>query len=233
MYTLEGASTDGRVTPSTTSILIVDDHQSFGDLLFMALTGEPDLEVCGVSTSADEAVAECARLNPDLIVMDIQMSRTTGGSGLDATRQIRRMTQDVVIVVASAHNDPEWVARAAAAGADGFVPKSGSFEQILSVLRLARRGSPFLVPSLMPGKSSTITRLVPETRGLPQMTSRETEVLRLIASGLSPSQAANLLRISVHTCRGYLKSIHRKLGVSSQVQAIIRARELGLLEASG
>lgn len=215
------------------SVLIVDDHQSFGDLLTIALSGEPDFRVCGVARDADEAVVMSERLSPDLILMDIQLSPAEPSSGLAATRRIRHSLPDVVIVVATAHRDPQWISRAAAAGADGFVPKSGSLEQMLSVLRQARRGAVFLAPSVLPPSKARAVARAGDGDSVPRMTSREVEVLRLIATGLSPAQAAHVLQISVHTCRGYLKSIHSKLGVSSQLQAVVRARDLGVLDTPG
>src|SRR5690242_21866699 len=101
-------------SPSPLRVMVVDDHQTFADLLSLALSSEPDLECIGTAGSAAEAVAVAAELRPDVVVMDIEMPRQ---DGLAATRRLREVLPTVVIVVVTAHRDPQWVLRATQAGA--------------------------------------------------------------------------------------------------------------------
>jgi DNA-binding NarL/FixJ family response regulator len=158
--------------------------------------------------------------------MDIQLGRE---SGLEAARRIRASAPDVVIVVVSAHRDPAWVVRAAQAGASAFAPKTGSLSEMLSVLRGARNGAMLIAPSLFNAAAGAI----PESGGLiEKLTGREQDVLTLMGQGMGAPGIARVLNISVHTCRGYVKTIHSKLDVRSQLEAVVKAQRLGLIEAT-
>jgi DNA-binding NarL/FixJ family response regulator len=213
-------------TEKVTSVLIVDDHSTFAELLALALNSQADFECIATAATAEEAVATSLRTRPDLVVMDIQLGRD---SGLEAARRIRAVAPDVVIVVVSAHRDPTWVVRAAQAGASAFAPKTGSLSEMLSVLRGARNGGMLIAPSLFNAAAAAI----PDSGGLVEkLTGREQEVLTLMGRGMGVSAIARVLSLSVHTCRGYVKSIHAKLDVRSQLEAVIKAQRLGLIEAT-
>lgn len=208
--------------------MIVDDHHMFADLLAMALDNETDFEIVGNAACADTAVETAARTRPDMVVMDIQLG---GQDGLEATRRIRALHRDTVVVVISAHRDPSWIAKAASAGASAFAPKSGSLSEILSILRRARNGAMLVAPSLFRAPANNVAREPNESlEPVGTLTFRERDVLALMGKGAAPVQIARVLDISVHTCRGYVKSIHAKLGARSQLEAVIKAQWLGLLE---
>lgn len=215
-----------EVENDTLHILIVDDHRAFGDLLSFALSTQPGLRCVGTATSAAEGVAMAVDLRPDVIVMDIEMPRQ---DGLAATRRIREVAPDTVVVVVSAHRDPQWVVRAAQAGASAFVPKDGSLEEMLDVVRRVRPGSMLVAPSAFAG-SATAAQTAGTAEAVPALTQREREVLCCLGRGLPPKAIARVLGISVHTCRGYVKTLHAKLGVRSQLEAVVKAQRLGLLE---
>jgi DNA-binding NarL/FixJ family response regulator len=206
-----------------TRVQVVDDHEIFADLLAMAIGAEPDFECVGIASSGATAYDLASRARPDIIVMDIQLGVE---SGLDAARRIRNLLPLVVIVVVSAHRDPNWVARAAQAGASAFAPKSGSLSEMLSVLRGARNGSMLVAPSLF---EQVVTATPEPVHPAERLTAREQDVLRLMGEGAAPPEIAKVLSISVHTCRGYVKAIHQKLGVSSQLEAVVKAQRLGLI----
>jgi DNA-binding NarL/FixJ family response regulator len=206
-------------------VLIVDDHQTFAELLALALGSQPDFDCAGTAATGAAAVELAQRLKPDMVVMDIELTRE---SGLDVTRRIRTAVPDTVVVVVSAHRDADWVVRAAQAGASAFVPKSGSLEEMLSVLREARQGAMLVSASMFgatPGQPPVVDP------GVASLTVREGEVLTLMGKGLAPVGIARMLGISVNTCRGYVKSIHLKLGVKSQLEAVVKAQRLGIIEA--
>ncbi|MGW2786833.1 response regulator [Streptomyces populi] len=209
----------------TTRVLIVDDHRTFAELLAFALGSQPDFDCAGWAGTGAAAVELAARERPDMVVMDISLGTE---SGLEVTRRIREATPDAIVVIVSAHRDPDWVVRAAQAGASAFVPKSGSLEEMLRVLRDVRQGSMLVSASVFgepPRPRAT------DDPAVASLTARESEVLTLMGKGLAPAAIARLLGISVNTCRGYVKSIHLKLGVRSQLQAVVKAQQLGLVEA--
>jgi DNA-binding NarL/FixJ family response regulator len=214
------------VTDETT-IFIVDDHRSFADLLAAALNTVPGMRCVGTASSAAEGVAMAIKIRPAVVVMDIQMPNQ---DGLQATRRIREGAPETVVAVVTAHRDPEWVSRAAQAGASAFIPKDGSLEEMIDVLTRVRGGQMLLAPSTF--ASSVPQKEKPVLDGVPALTQRELEVLTCLSHGMQAKGIARALGITLHTCRGYIKSIHLKLGVSSQLEAVIKAQRLGLVRSS-
>lgn len=211
----------GSSQRTITRVMIVDDHQAFAQLLEMALGSEPDFDCVGTAANGAVALKMALQLRPDVVVMDIALGSE---NGLDVTRQLREAVPDSTVVIVSAHREADWVVRAGQAGASAYMPKYGSLEEMLSVLRKARPGS-MLVSASMFGPAAEPTA-EPEAESL---TLRETEVLTLMGQGLVPTEIARKLGIKVSTCRGHVKSIHLKLGVRSQVAAVLKAQQLGII----
>lgn len=206
------------------TILIVDDHKSFAELLSAALNTVEGLRCVGTATTAAEGIAMATRLKPGIVVMDIQMPQQ---DGLQATRRIREVAPDTVIAVVTAHRDPEWISRAAQAGASAFIPKDGSLSEMIDVLTRVRAGQMLVAPSTFRGG---VPRRGPaRDASVPSLTQRELEVLACLGHGMQAKGIARTLGITLHTCRGYIKSLHTKLGVSSQLEAVIKAQNLGLI----
>jgi DNA-binding NarL/FixJ family response regulator len=211
----------------TRTVLVVDDHLTFAELLSGALEASGMTPV-GIASSAAQAVAMARDLQPDIVVMDIEMPHQ---DGLAATRRVREEAPGAVVAVVTAHRDPDWVVRAAQAGASAFVPKDGSLAEMIDVLSRVRPGQMLVAPSTFAGGGAAI----PAPRGplRPQLTRREQEVLDCLGRGMQVKSIARVLGITLETCRGYVKAIHAKLGVRSQLEAVVKAQELGLLSASG
>ena len=211
--------------PGTTArrVLVVDDHRTFAELLATALSAA-GMTSLGTANSGAQAVALARELQPDVVVMDIQMPHQ---DGLAATRRIREVAPGAVVVVVTAHSDPDWVVRSAQAGASAFVPKDGSLDEMLDVLTRARAGQMLVAPSTFAAGVVPTPRVAPDSR--PQLTRREREVLDCLARGLPVKGVARVLGITQETCRGYIKSLHAKLGARSQLEAVIRAQQLGLV----
>jgi DNA-binding NarL/FixJ family response regulator len=206
------------------TILIVDDHRSFADLLSAALDTVPGLRCIGTAATAAEGVAKAVAMRPDIVVMDIQMPKQ---DGLQATRQIREAAPDTMVAVVTAHRDPDWVSRAAQAGASAFIPKDGSLAEMIDVLRNVRPGKMLVAPGAFRASGSTSTNF--PSPAAPNLTQRELDVLTYLGQGMQAKGIAKVLGITLHTCRGYIKSLHQKLGVSSQLEAVIKAQHLGLI----
>lgn len=211
-----------------TRVLVVDDHETFAELLSGALDREPDLVSVGHATTAGAALTMARDLRPDLVMMDVQLP---DADGFSATERIVAEAPWIRVIMLTAHTDPDFVLRAARAGACAFLPKDGSLRQMLNTIREAVLGGFLCDPDLMSAsrEASRSTRAEPAGQPVPALTQREHEVLSLLANGRSVRQIAEQLGITETTCRGYVKTILVKLDAHSQLQAVVAAWRLGLL----
>jgi DNA-binding NarL/FixJ family response regulator len=217
---------DDRHRNATIRVLIVDDHHTFAELLAIALDTESGFECVGTAAGASAAVEAAIRTQPDIVVMDIELGTE---SGLAAARRIRDVLPETVVVVVSAHSDPSWVAKASQAGASAFAAKSGSLHDMVEVLRNARNGSMLVTPTLFAQASQSRP---PRIENGVKLTAREHDLLVLMGRGAAPKEIASVLGITLNTCRGYVKAVHHKLGVRSQLEAVVKAQSLGLISSS-
>lgn len=206
-------------------VLVVDDHSTFAELLTGAISREHDLVSVGHATTGTSAVAMFAELRPDVVLMDLALPDI---DGFAATAQIVAMSPDVRVIILTAHVTAVAVANAAASGVCGFLSKDGHFADLLNTLRTARPGSLAVDPAL-------VTRLIDQPRTARRalarpLSQRELSVLVLMADGRDVTAIAHDLRISSHTCRGHVKSVLSKLGAHSQLEAVITAVRIGLIQ---
>jgi DNA-binding NarL/FixJ family response regulator len=202
----------------------VDDHAAFADLLRLALDGLDDLECVGTARTAAAAEELIERVAPEIAVVDLVLGAE---DGLALVGRLRAARPDLVLVVSSARSDTGTLTAAAVAGANGFAPKSGEFPELLSVLRMARAGSVSVAPSLLAAPAGEDEETGPE-----RLTTRESEVLRLMGGGASVPEIARVLNISLNTCRSHVRAVHTKLGVRTQLEAVVTAQRLGLLRTA-
>jgi DNA-binding NarL/FixJ family response regulator len=209
------------------TVLIVDDHVMFAELLSDALASA-GIRPLGIASSAEQALTMAAELRPDIVVMDIQMP---GTDGLTATRQIRELLPSTVIAVVTAHRDPDWVVKAGQAGATAFAPKYGSLDELVAVLTGMRADQMVVAPSAFHGMGSDDDVLPGATSPdePPSLTKREQAVLECLGAGMPVKAIARHLGVGLETCRSYVKSLRSKLGVGTQLEAVIRGQALGLL----
>lgn len=219
---IESTAPGVRRLGAVTRVLVVDDHRTFADLLALALAAEVDLECVGTATNVSVAVGMTRALNPDLVIMDVQLG---DGDGIAATAQLTREFPDLRVVVLTAFVDNALMRRAIDAGACALLPKDGALDEMLQALRTAQRGGFAVHPNLL---MSLVGGSAPKPRA-PVLTQREQDVLRMLAEASDTRLIARELGISVSTCRGYVKSVLVKLGAHSQLEAVVIAMRQGLI----
>ncbi len=208
-------------------VLIADDHPLVRKGLRSVLAGVPQLEVVGEAASGREAAERAAELQPDVVLMDLQMP---GGSGIEATREIVRTSPNIRVLIVTLFEDEESVFTALRAGARGYVLKDTDEEELVQAIRAVGRGEAIFSPSVASRVLSYFAAQRPAAppQAFPNLTDREREVLQLIAQGASNIAIAKKLALSPKTVGNYVSNIFAKLQVADRAEAIIRAREAGL-----
>lgn len=215
--------------PRNMRVLVVDDHQTVAELLAIALRYETDIECVGRAATAAEGIALAEQYQPDVVLMDLSLPDM---DGLQATAMIKDAHPEMRIILLTAATDPRLVAKAAGAGACAFVPKSAGLEVLLEAIRGARHGAMVVDPAVLTALADLATRPVrrDQQRQVGSLTGREQDVLGLLGTGLDVRRVAQRLNISLNTCRGHVKSVLAKLGCHSQLEAVVVATRLGLLD---
>jgi DNA-binding NarL/FixJ family response regulator len=215
-------------------VLICDD-QALVRAGFRAILGsQPDIEVVGEAENGAEAVALADRRRPEVILMDIRMPVL---DGVEATRRLVASGSPARILVLTTFDLDEYVHAAIRAGASGFLLKDVMPANLLDAIRVVARGDALLAPSVTRRLLERFATTLPvgdySNETLAQLTSRETEVLRLLATGLSNAEIASELVVTEATVKTHISSLLRKLGLRDRVQAVILAYESGLVKLGG
>jgi two-component system response regulator DevR len=205
-------------------VLIVEDHQVVADGLAALLNDQPDIAVVGYAASVADAVIRAQELAPEIVLVDFRLSDGTGADAGMAIRQVRPETKLIFLT-----REDSDAARFAAveAGASAFIHKSQAAAEVVNAIRTVASGGTLFTPR-------TIATLLNRRRAmdsqLESLTPREKEVLRMMAGGISSRDIATRLGISYTTVRTHIRSLGAKLGVHSKLEAIVKARELALIE---
>jgi DNA-binding NarL/FixJ family response regulator len=202
-------------------ILLADDHPVVRAGLAGMLSAEPDLEVVGEGADGAEAVALATSLHPDLVLMDLRMPSLDGAA---ATARIVSEVPGTRVIVLTTYDTDADIVRAVEAGATGYLLKDTPRAELASALRAAARGETVLAP---PAASRLVTRM--RRPNVDALTPRETEVLRLVARGLTNAQIGQTLFIGEATVKTHLLKIFSKLGVDDRTRAVTVAMERGIL----
>ena len=208
------------------TILIADDHPVFRKGLRALLASMPSTELIGEATTGEEAIGLAEKLQPDVILMDLQMP---GGGGLPAIRQIVQTSPHIRILVVTMFEDDDSVFAAMRAGARGYVLKDMNDEDIMRAILAVGHGEAIFSPAIatrMMNFFAARPALPPDI--FPELTESERNVLRLMAQGTSNEAIAQQLSLSSKTVRNYVSNIFSKLQVADRAQAIVKARDAGL-----
>jgi two-component system response regulator DevR len=207
-----------------TRVLIVEDHQVVAEGLAALINDQKDMEVVGHAGSVAESIARTAELQPDLVLVDF---RLTDGTGADAATGIREMRPETKLIFLTREDSDAVRFAALESGASAFIHKSRAAQEVVEAIRTVAQGGSLFTPR-------TISELLNSRREieaqLERLTPREKEVLRLMAEGTSSRDIASRLGISYTTVRTHIRSLGSKLGVHSKLEAIVKARELALVE---
>jgi DNA-binding NarL/FixJ family response regulator len=225
---------------ATIRCLIADDQAMVREGFAAMLAAEPGIIVAGQAIDGADAVRQARRLDPDVVLMDVRMPAM---DGLEAARQILTTAADPGrprVLMLTTFDLDEYVYQALRAGASGFVLKDATTAELIHAVKVVAAGDALLAPSVTRRLITDFTRKPPAVPAVPEvpvaldvLTSRETEVLMLIAQGMSNTQISDTLCIAGETTRTHIKRILSKLGLRDRAQAVVIAYETGLVTPGG
>ncbi|GAA3721086.1 two-component system NarL family response regulator [Spinactinospora alkalitolerans] len=214
-------------------LLVVDDHAFFRRGLVSVLEEEPDIDLAGEAGDGIDAVRLAEELTPDVVLMDVQMP---GMSGIDACAKVKAAVPSAKIVMLTISDEEEHLFDAIKAGATGYLLKSVAIDELPDAVRAVRDGQSFINPSMatkLIGEFAALARKEhqrPREMPNPQLTGRETEVLKEIARGLSNRDIARVLHISENTVKNHVRNILEKLQLHTRMEAAMWAIREHVLE---
>jgi DNA-binding NarL/FixJ family response regulator len=217
----------------TIRVLVVDDQPLIRAGFHKMVEARPDLEVVGEAADGAEAVAQARRLGPDVVLMDVRMPTM---DGLEATRQLAGpgVANPTKVLILTTFDLDEYVYEGLRAGASGFLLKDAPPEELAAAIRVIAAGEALLAPSvtrrLIQRFADQPAPKAVDAKALERLTDRETEVLRLLARGLSNAQIAAELVVSETTVKSHVAHLLMKLGLHDRVQAVVLAYETGFVQ---
>lgn len=209
------------------TVLIADDHAPFRAGLRALIQATTDIEVVGETANGAETIVQAAQLQPDVILMDLQMP---GITGVEATRQILHTSPHIAVLIVTMFEDDDFVFAALRSGARGYFLKGATKAEIFRAIRGVSNGEAIFGSAIAKRLVNYFAGIQPTTApyAFPELTEREREILDLIASHLTNQEIAERLQLSLKTIRNHVSNIFSKLQVVDRVQAILRAKEAGL-----
>ena len=211
-------------------IVVADDHEVVRAGFAALLDTQPDFTVLGTASDGAEAVQISRELRPDVILMDVRMP---GTDGIEATRQLTGGADGPRVIILTTFDLDEYVYDALRAGASGFLLKDVTAERLFDAVRVVAAGHALLAPTVTRRLISEFARLRPaapaRSAAVAELTARETEVLRLLAEGLSNTEIAGRLVITEETVKTHVSRVLHKLALRDRAQAVVIAYESGLV----
>jgi DNA-binding NarL/FixJ family response regulator len=214
----------------TIRVVVADDQGMVRSGFSTLLNAQPDIEVIGEAVNGQEAITRATELGPDVILMDVRMPVL---DGLQATRQITAMGSSARILILTTFDLDDYVYEALRAGASGFLLKDASAGELATAVRVVAAGDGLLSPSVTRRLISEFARLgaprIPARKKLDDLTERETEVLALVARGMTNAEIAAHLVVAEQTIKTHVSRVLMKLGAHDRAQAVVFAYESGLV----
>jgi DNA-binding NarL/FixJ family response regulator len=205
-------------------VLVADDHEVVRSGLHTLFKGS-DIQIVGEASDSDQVVKEALKQKPDVLVMDIRLGDS---DGLDALERIRAKSPDQRVVVLSTYDNPTYVARPVALGANDYVLKGSTRAEIISAIKRAAAGESPAADSIMNRVRSAMSRKRNDDDKIP-LTNRELQVLRHVALGLSNREIGRSLGISLETVKEHVQNMRRKIDVPARTQAAVWAVKKGIV----
>jgi two-component system response regulator NreC len=210
-------------------VVLADDHRMMREGIRALLEHQKDIQVVGEAADGRDAVRLAAQLSPDVVVMDVSMPLL---NGIEATRQIRRDSPDVAVLILTVHESEDYVAQLLAAGANGYIIKRAAGDELISAIHAVDQGEAFLYPSVAKVVIEDYVRRLKEGEGLGAqdvLTDREREVLQLIAEGYTNREIADLLHLSIKTVQNHRSKIMNKLDLHDRGELVKYAIQQGII----
>jgi DNA-binding NarL/FixJ family response regulator len=220
-----GSSLD---TDDNIRVAIVDDQRLFAHGLARIIGAQPGMEVVGEAHTGEEAVELCLKTEPDVVLMDLSMPVM---DGVSATRKIRDLLPETRILVLTVHTDDGHVFQGIKAGAQGYILKDCTPEDLVSAIRTVHAGDTIMAQDIAKNMLTTFEGIRSGKTDLtPRLTERELEVIKALAQGKSNKEIAQALDISDKTVRNHASSIYKKLHIFDRTQAVLYALRKGLVD---
>lgn len=209
----------------TVKILLVDDHPIVREGYHRLLERQHDFRVCAEADNADQAYRAYKEQRPDVVVMDLMLP---GASGLEAVRHIRQWDKDAKVLIFTMHLGAAFALKAFEAGVSGYITKSSEPHDLVRAIKLVANGGRFLSEDI--SRAIAADRLAGPQTILEHLGPRETEILRLIASGMTSEEIGSLLNLSTKTVRNYHYAIRGKIGAQTDAHLVWLAVSAGLVD---
>ncbi len=217
-------------------VLVADDQNLFREMMMVSLGQETDIEVVGASVSGEETLGMVRNLKPDVVLMDIILPDV---DGITVTGQIKKDFPQVKVVLLTGYHQERYIFEALQMGASGYLSKDSTAQSVKDAVRTAHQGESLLEPKITTQLITEFVKMKKGDRprqpeepaqedGLRGLTSREREILKLIAQGKSNQDISSELYISEHTVKTHISNLFRKLGMTDRVQAVLYAIEKGV-----
>ena len=215
-------------------VVVADDQGMVRSGFSVLLNAQPDIEVIGEAVNGREAITMAASLQPDVILMDVRMPVL---DGLQATREITALPDPPKVLVLTTFDLDDYVYEALRAGASGFLLKDASARELADAVRLVAAGDALLAPGVTRRLIAEFARMgaprSPSRKDIEGLTERESEVLALVARGMSNAEIAGHLVVAEQTVKTHVSRILMKLGLRDRTQAVVLAYETGLVHPGG
>lgn len=238
---MDPSTSDSPTPAKPIRVFVVEDQTKILKNQLKLLEGHPDLQIIGTALSGETALEDVARLKPDVLLLDLGLPRM---SGIDVTRAVKASMPQVEILIFTIFDEEDKVLEAVQAGASGYLLKGTPADKMIEAIKEVSAGGTVIQPSLArrllkhfrvgeapgPQQASAATPPALEEPEGKKLSARETEILQLIAKGVSNNEAAGMLNLSKATIRTHLEHIYRKLEVTNRVEAVTEGLRKGLIQ---